>query len=408
MARRDRARAAVVAALALSVTLAACGGSPGTAAEKSGEKSATPTSTPSPEVSVPVVNKDHAMPQPPKLIGGNAQADILIYASKPLSTTMVDRIAAIRDGGQKVVTATELFSLASPSIQGQVYKVAAVDPATYRRFSSAGQEAAIWSRLAAGEMVVGDKQTATNVESQPNFISIGTGDDAATIHVGAFAPQPKLIDMVINEKWGDDLFGVHDNALLISTGGHTPQSIREQVNAIVKGTGASVQLLDKATELGLDPDAVQVAVATGGTVGAAIGTYRYRVAGDQVIPDSSWVASHLRTETMPIVGPVTCNTAMLLQLRAALNELKQRGLDKYIHSTAGCFNARFIANTHALSNHAFGLAIDFDAATNGRGTRGTFPMSVVDVFKRWGFAWGGDWKWTDPMHFELVRIMKVV
>jgi hypothetical protein len=31
----------------------------------------------------------------------------------------------------------------------------------------------------------------------------------------------------------------------------------------------------------------------------------------------------------------------------------------------------------------------------------------VKIFKKWGFAWGGDWKYTDPMHFELVRIVKV-
>jgi hypothetical protein len=406
MARRDRARGALVAALALSLGLAACGGSPDKAATK--KPTATSTSTPSPQVSVPVVNEDHAMPQPPKLVGGNAQADILIYAAKPLSSSMVKQISAIRVGGQRGVTATDLFSLASPSVQGQVYKVAAVDPSTYRRFSSAGQQAEIWSRLAAGEMVVSSQATAANVESEPNFIAIGTGDDAATVHVGAFAPQPATIDMVVNEKWGADLFEVHDNALLISTGGHTPQSIRKQVNAIVKGTGASVQLLDKATQLGLDPDAVQTAVATGGSVGAAIGTYHYRIVGDRVIPDGSWVASHIRTERMPIVGAVSCNTAMLLQLRAALNELIQRGLDKYIHTTAGCFNARFIANTRSLSNHAFGMAIDFDAGQNGRGTSGRIPPAVVDVFKRWGFAWGGDWKWTDPMHFELARIMKVV
>ena len=29
--------------------------------------------------------------------------------------------------------------------------------------------------------------------------------------------------------------------------------------------------------------------------------------------------------------------------------------------------------------------------------------AVVAVFKKWGFAWGGDWRWTDPMHFELAE-----
>ena len=111
---------------------------------------------------------------------------------------------------------------------------------------------------------------------------------------------------------------------------------------------------------------------------------------------------------MPIVGTVSCDKVMLLQLRAALNALIQRGLDKYIHTTAGCFNARFIAGTTSLSNHAFGMAIDFDAPQNARGTAGQIPPAVVQVFKDWGFAWGGDWHYTDPMHFELVRIMKVV
>ena len=31
---------------------------------------------------------------------------------------------------------------------------------------------------------------------------------------------------------------------------------------------------------------------------------------------------------------------------------------------------------------------------------------VVQIFKKWGFAWGGDWNYTDPMHFELDRIVK--
>ncbi|HSX67716.1 M15 family metallopeptidase [Nocardioides sp.] len=404
MARRDRGRAAVVAALVGAVTIAACG----TPSSKAGEKTPEPTSTPKPEVSVPVVSEDHAMPQPPKLTGGLAQTDVLIYAAKPLSSSMVKKIEAIRVKGKQAVHATELFSLASPSIQGQTYQVAAVDPATFRRFSPAGTQAEIWSRLAAGEMVVSKKQVTEQIELEPNFVEIGSDDEAEVVHVGAFAPQPANVQMVVNESWGDDLFDVHDNALLISAGDYAPQAIRGQIEKIVKGTDASVQMLDVASVLGLDPDATYTAVAGSGSVSQAIGVYRYRVNGTTVTPDSGWVAANLRTEVMPIVGRVTCHKVMLLQLRAAMNELVQRGLDTYIRTTAGCYNARFIANTTSLSNHAFGMAIDFDAAQNGRGTSGQIPPVVVDVFKKWGFAWGGDWKWTDPMHFELVRIMKVV
>jgi hypothetical protein len=31
---------------------------------------------------------------------------------------------------------------------------------------------------------------------------------------------------------------------------------------------------------------------------------------------------------------------------------------------------------------------------------------VVAIFKRWGFAWGGDWNYTDPMHFEMARVVR--
>ncbi len=141
MARRlGRARrGGVVAAALLLSTAVACGGGAKEAAEK-------PTATPKPEVSVPVVSEDHSMPQPPKLTGGLAQADILIYAAKPLSASMVKKIEGLTVKGakgkpEKAVHATELFSIASPSIQGQTYQIAAVDPATYRRFSLAGTEA---------------------------------------------------------------------------------------------------------------------------------------------------------------------------------------------------------------------------------------------------------------------------
>jgi hypothetical protein len=38
---------------------------------------------------------------------------------------------------------------------------------------------------------------------------------------------------------------------------------------------------------------------------------------------------------------------------------------------------------------------------NQRGTAGEMDRSVVAIFKKWGFAWGGDWHYTDPMHFEM-------
>jgi hypothetical protein len=31
---------------------------------------------------------------------------------------------------------------------------------------------------------------------------------------------------------------------------------------------------------------------------------------------------------------------------------------------------------------------------------------VVAIMKKWGMAWGGDWNYTDPMHFEMNRVVR--
>ncbi len=43
---------------------------------------------------------------------------------------------------------------------------------------------------------------------------------------------------------------------------------------------------------------------------------------------------------------------------------------------------------------------------NQRGTVGEMDRDVVAIFKYWGFGWGGDWRYTDPMHFELNQIKR--
>jgi hypothetical protein len=115
------------------------------------------------------------------------------------------------------------------------------------------------------------------------------------------------------------------------------------------------------------------------------------------------VAANIRTERVPILGAVTCHRVVLPQLRAALTEVVSRGLAAAIHPEeyAGCYYPRYIAGTTQLSLHSFGIALDLNVPGNRRGTVGEMDRTVVEIFKRWGFAWGGDWAYTDPMHFEM-------
>ena len=284
--------------------------------------------------------------------------------------------------------------------------VAAVAPASYRRFTqqASAQADTVWDRLAGGEIAVAPRLRDILPITDDGYLDLG--EDEPTMHVGAYAPQVPSVDLVVNDRWGSTLGMTPHNAVLVSTGMTAPDRVRKPLTRIVPAH-SSIQGLDVVARYGLDPSAVQNAVVVG-SIADAVGTYSYRVVGGRVVPDPGWVSSHIATEQMPILGAMTCNKAIFPQLRAALEEIVATGLSSKIHpgEYAGCFYPRFIAGTTTLSNHAFGLAFDLNVPGNQRGTVGEMDRGVVAIFKKWGFAWGGDWSYTDPMHFELARLVR--
>jgi len=333
--------------------------------------------------------------------------DLLVVSDHTLPARVIDRILAITVDGIRGVTASEQFSIAQFSAENQVYDVAAVDPGGFRRF--AGEDAdftAQWRRIAAGEVAV----TAQSADQLPlddqDYLAIGTGRDQQRLHVGAYSRhQTGTIDALVNAPWGKQLGMPDGNALLLSTGAVAPQAVRAQIRKLAPDL--SITALDIVAETGIDPGARQ-SVTFVGTFADAVGDFRYTATdGGRVVPDPTWERSHIVTESVPILGRVTCNKYLMPQLRGALAEVQASGLAASIHPSeyAGCYYPRFIAGTNTLSNHAFGLALDMNVPGNLRGTAGDMDRAVVAVFKRWGFAWGGDWNYTDPMHFELLTIV---
>jgi uncharacterized coiled-coil protein SlyX len=136
-------------------------------------------------------------------------------------------------------------------------------------------------------------------------------------------------------------------------------------------------------------------------------TYTYKADGS-IQPDPAWVSEYIRTEQVPILGSVTCHKLMIPQLRAALQQVVDSGLADEINAGeyGGCYVPRFIASdpSNPISLHTWGIAIDLNVPGNLRGTEGEIDRGVVAIFKSWGFSWGGDWDYTDPMHFELARL----
>lgn len=79
-------------------------------------------------------------------------------------------------------------------------------------------------------------------------------------------------------------------------------------------------------------------------------------------------------------------------------------------ATTYCY--RMIKDTDRLSMHSYGIAIDLapnttqywkdeaPSETAKIGYKNTMPLSIVRIFEKHGFIWGGRWYHYDTMHFE--------
>ena len=242
---------AVVALLLCALVTAGCSQeetSPVGAQEPPESPSETPGETPPSsrgggDREVPVADPDHAVEMPGPLKDRLYRPDMLIFDQHPLSDATVERI---RDLPQ--VAAAEVIGLGNVAIENQALTVAAVDGATYRRFTPYGtaQTQDVWDRVAGGELAI-NPRLGKRLQDDDGNLALGTGEDAPVVHIGAYAQQPVQVDMVVNTAWVEDIDQmVFGNGLLISTEGFDPSTIRKDVQRIVGGT-ASVQDLGSAS-----------------------------------------------------------------------------------------------------------------------------------------------------------------
>lgn len=88
-----------------------------------------------------------------------------------------------------------------------------------------------------------------------------------------------------------------------------------------------------------------------------------------------------------------------------LPKLRQPGAPAL--SSSGGYNKRYISGTTTWSNHAWALAVDYNAATNPYSRNGTTDFKVAETralchsldFMRWGWDYSGK---KDAMHFEWI------
>jgi hypothetical protein len=100
---------------------------------------------------------------------------------------------------------------------------------------------------------------------------------------------------------------------------------------------------------------------------------------------------------------IYCSTLLPLALEEAFRNLIDADIVNELRTWDGCYNLRLKKGGSTYSMHAWGLAIDVNAAWNGFGKPPKLSQAFVDCFTSEGFEWGGKWKTPDGMHFELSK-----
>lgn len=115
---------------------------------------------------------------------------------------------------------------------------------------------------------------------------------------------------------------------------------------------------------------------------------------------SGWEDQNLVTVRAPNGQAWRVHKLAAPAFQGLFNDLSAAG---YNPMSSGGFNYRTIRGSDKLSQHAFGNAIDINAATNPMaGTLQTdMPANIGELAAKYGLEWGGNWKnRPDPMHFE--------
>jgi D-alanyl-D-alanine carboxypeptidase len=149
---------------------------------------------------------------------------------------------------------------------------------------------------------------------------------------------------------------------------------------------------------------------------ALLGEFPYRVTRSGVVQiPSSWTAANIsgggrRTYFASIRIRAACHNLVRPAIQGALTEIRAAGLAGAINLAntnryGGCFYPRFVrqaGNIGSLSRHSWGMALDTNTTANPQGGVPHMDCRVVQIFRKWGFAWGGNFLFTDGMHFEYV------
>ncbi len=154
------------------------------------------------------------------------------------------------------------------------------------------------------------------------------------------------------------------------------------------------------------PNGLSAILATFGNI--------YEYLRDDGSLDPRWEGEQLAQASLPFPIPLSwapsqsvraiqCHAKLVDTFAGVFKAIEERGLKESLRTYGGCFNFRSKRTSGKLSVHSWGIAIDLNPDSNPQGSSGDMDPTVVEVFREFGFKWGGDWagRSKDPMHFQF-------
>lgn len=269
--------------------------------------------------------------------------------------------------------------------------------------------------VAAGAVVMGATTAGLRGAQAGDVVDLVTaGGSTLSFTIGLVAPDDEVggTELVMSPIQADALGAVDPTRVLIY-GTFT----RDAIDAALAARGlvdtqvyapAGQRIRIRRSWWPADPDSVIGLARTK----ALLGEFDYTLTGDGgVAIDQAWTAANIvEARFSGVVIRTRCHRAVVADLQAALDEVVASGLAAAIdvgntNTYGGCYYPRFNRVTGSLgflSRHSWGQPIDMNTVTNAQGRTPRMDCRVVRIFRKHGFAWGGNFISIDGMHFEWV------
>jgi hypothetical protein len=358
-------------------------------------------------------------------------------SAEPSAAIAVDMVSVSDSGTLDAPTATKALAAArAAGASSALGRAVSVGMVRVRRGSSTVQAPPSGWAIPMGTTVLPNDVIARtmgrNLSSRLTSTTIVMGALSASLRGARVGDVVTLrnragnpADFTIVAIAADDVVG--GTEILMSDEGADRIGLRDPTRVVIWGFGSRSAINNALAAQGLVSTKIRIRRSWDPfdpdlTIGMAetkrqLGEFPYLLTSSGVAIDGGWIASNLppgrRLLSSAIPISARCHVDIEPGLRAALGEVAAAGLGGTIdvrnaNTYGGCFAPRFNRLTPDsafgfLSRHTWAMAIDMNTVGSCQGCAPPdMNCTVVRIFRKHGFAWGGNFLVPDGMHFEWV------